>query len=286
MTLLALAPAAAVAQSNPILLVVEPELDLDADILREGLARDLERAVVVEGDAPSRLEVRAVDGRVVLRYEEGDSARERRVELPDDPAEATATVLLIASNLVRDPTLELIAPESDGSPDAEEPSPSFAVRHPFRLNFGALVGAASTPVGTRGYWHLGMDLVGTVHPNLAVGVTRISLGFGASSIDGFIFSLQGTPTLELFGFVDPHVQVFAQLGVALQGRAQTASREGFVQVAPYLGGGTRIFPNDWFSIGVEIGLHLIATDSFLMGDVALPQGSLAGSAGLSANWHF
>src|SRR5690606_9986892 len=122
--------------------------------------------------------------------------------------------------------------------------------------------------------------------NVSLGVSHLSFGLGFSSIESFVFSLQGTPTLELGAFVDRHVQVYAQLGVALQGRSQTAFREGYFQVAPFVGAGARFFAIEWLSISLEIGLHVVATDAFIMGSTSLPQGAVAGSGALGVSWHF
>jgi len=138
----------------------------------------------------------------------------------------------------------------------------------------------------QGYWYIGMGFLGTVHPNIRIGLSRVSIGLGASSVEGFMFSLQGTPTFELFAFVDPHVDLFAQIGVALQGQGQTALHDGIFQVAPFLGAGARFWLTDWLSLGVELGLHLVATDTFSMGGVSLPQSSVAGSLELTAGFHF
>ena len=304
---LALAHVPRASAQVPLVLTVDPAVPVSPTALRDGLARDLGRVVELADAGPVHLAIAMRDGAAELAYADAEATRSRRVVLPDDRGEATATLTLIASNLVRDPTVQLVgppiaqasaslaAPVTDAAeaepavepiPPPAEPAPSFAEQHPFELGVGLLGGAASTPSGVQGYGYFGIELMGTIHPNLRIGVTRLSLGLGFSSSESFLFSLQGTPTLELFAFVDRHVEVFAQLGVALQGRAQTAFREGFFQVAPFLGAGVRFWLTDWLTIGVEIGLHVIATDSFVMGSVALPQGSIAGSGGLSVGFHY
>lgn len=296
--LLMVGPTGSALAEDALALYVDPALALDVEALRAGLAADLGYEVAVSDADAARLTVTSHEGGAELRYEDEGAARVRRVELPADRAEAGATLVLIAANLVRDPTDQLVgaAPEPEPvvpEPPAEElapvpeaPAPSFAVQNPFRLSLGILAGAASTPSGVAGYWYLGLDLMGAVHPNIAIGITRLSFGLGFSSVESFVFSLQGTPTLEVSAFVDPHVQVYGQVGVALQGRAQTAFREGYFQVAPFVGGGVRFWANEWITIGLEIGLHVVATDAFLMGDVALPQGSVAGSGALNVGFHF
>jgi len=62
-------------------------------------------------------------------------------------------------------------------------------------------------------------------------------------------------------------------------------REGIFQVAPFLGGGVRFWIADWFSLGVALGLHLVLTDAYRMGSIELPQWSLPGTLGLSAEFH-
>lgn len=293
--LLIQAPAALASAEDALGLYVDPTLDAEA--LRAGLATDLGYDVELTASGAARLSIILHETGAEIAYADDDGTRVRRVELPADHGEHTVFLVLIAANLARDPTEQLVgtSPETplEVEPEAEysapvpaEPASSFAVQNPFRLSVGLLAGAASTPPGVTGYWYLGADLMGTVHPNLSLGITRLSIGLGFSSVESFVFSLQGTPTLELFAFVDPHVQVYGQLGVALQGRARTALREGHFQVAPFVGGGVRFWATDWLSIGPEIGLHVVATDAFLMGDLALPQGSVAGSGALNVGFHF
>jgi len=293
------APPRSASAEDVLALYVDPALALDVEGLRAGLAADLGYEVTFADEGAARLSIASREGGAELRYEDDGAARVRRVELPADPAEAGATLVLIGANLVRDPTDQLVGaapeaapavpepPREEVAPETPEPPvPSFAVQNPFRLSLGILAGAASTRSGVSGYWYLGLDLMGTVHPNISIGITRLSFGFGFSSVESFIFSLQGTPTLEVSAFVDPHVQAYGQIGVALQGRAQTAFREGYFQVAPFVGGGVRFWANDWITIGLEIGLDVVATDAFLMGEVELPQGSVAGSGALNVGFHF
>lgn len=286
-------PAAAHAD-EPLTVALDADVPVDADAFRDGLAADLDEVVRLGDPSAARLRIAMREDEVELSYRDGAASRTRRVALPADRGEATASLVLIASNLVRDPTDAMIAAPAPAPPPGEVSAPAvplaepldLASRRPFRLGLGLLGGAASTATGVEGYGYFGVDLMGTVHPHLAVGVTRLSLGPGFSNIESFIFSLQGTPTLEAFVFVDPRVQLYAQVGVALQGRAQTNAREGHFQAAAFVGAGARFWLTDWLTIGVEIGLHVVATDAFVMGNVALPQGSIAGSGGVSLGFSF
>ena len=302
LTCLCLSAATTARAQAPLRAYVAAEVPVAAEAVRAGLARDLGRPVELVDAATAELAIRMAGGEAELRYDADGGARTRAVTLPTDRDDATATLVLIAANLVRDPTEQLVAPAATPTPPApvagppplaappiatgEKPAPAnLALARPFQLGLGILGGAASTASGVQGYWYLGMDILGTIAPGVRLGVTRLSVGLGFSNVESFIFSLQGTPTLELFAFVDPRVQVYGQVGVALQGRAQTAVREGLFQVAGFLGGGVRFWLTDWFTLGAQIGLHVVATDAFLMGDVALPQGSVAGSAGLTVGFH-
>ncbi len=227
LTCLCLSAATTARAQAPLRAYVAAEVPVAAEAVRAGLARDLGRPVELVDAATAELAIRMAGGEAELRYDADGGARTRAVTLPTDRDDATATLVLIAANLVRDPTEQLVAPAATPTPPApvagppplaappiatgEKPAPAnLALARPFQLGLGILGGAASTASGVQGYWYLGMDILGTIAPGVRLGVTRLSVGLGFSNVESFIFSLQGTPTLELFAFVDPRVQVYGQ----------------------------------------------------------------------------
>ncbi|MFK7984470.1 MAG: hypothetical protein AB8I08_00435 [Sandaracinaceae bacterium] len=303
-----LASSASIASAQPLHVTVE---GLDAAAFARALAAELERPVEVRDQAVSsphlRIEV-AEDGvaTLELRTEEG-ALRQRVVAAGQDADEALRLLLLVASNLVRDPAEGLIgaAPESSpvSTPDAlpepprgiptpalEIPGPSedpvsFAERHPLRLGAAGMLGLHNAGGQVSPFGAYGLSLFGVVHPNLAVGVTQLNLGWGVSSFEGLILDFSGTPSLELAAFVDPHVQVYGQAGVTLQFRTQTSIGEDIFQVAPRIAGGVRMWATEWFSVSVELGVSVVATDALRISGVNLPQGTMPGTLGLAAEFH-
>lgn len=310
-----LAGSASVASAQSLHVTLE---GLDAAAFARALSAELARPVElgeaseamphlrieVDTDGVASLELRAADGAV----------RRRVVAAGEDPDEALRLVLLVASNLVRDPAEGLIrtpshatgepddvasepgsvppAPQPLGSPqlpstaEAEQPDvPSFAEAHPLRLGVAGMLGVHNNDGQASPFGQYGLSLFGTVHPNLAVGVTQLMIGGGVSSFDGLILDVSGTPSLEVSAFVDPHIQIYGQAGVTLQFRSQTSFREDVFQVAPRIAGGVRFWAADWFSVSVELGVSLVATDAFRVSGVDLGQGSTPGTLGLAAEFH-
>lgn len=264
---------------------------IDGERLRAALERELGRRVVLgrAGTPQLSVSVRA-DGRGSLRYVAADGTRRRRdVQLPADRGERLRELTLFASNLVRDQTSDLIAPPPGSEPAAVERAGNLALERPFHLGLSGSFGLTAREMGgasnVQVFGAYGLLLSGTVDRMVSVGVTRLAVGAGFSSLEGAIFSLEMTPMVELFGFPDPRVQVYGQLGLAVQGRTQTSFREEILQLAPFLGGGVRFWIADWFSLGLELGLHLVLTDAYRMGSAVLPQWSLPGTLGSSVAFH-
>jgi hypothetical protein len=315
-----LLPSAAFAQQASIRLELEPSAasHLDVEATVESLTRELDAPVVREGDARVTIAAHMLEGsRIEIVFIGPDERRARTVDLPSDRAEATRIVVLIAANLARDqiadllsssgPSAELAAPETPSAvlaapaaPAVREPPVAppasrvrvqplddrpFAVRRP--LHLGLAIGGGAAPVDDRaeGFFDFGLGLSYQVDPHVAIGVTQFSIGLGFSSVESFLFALHMTPFVELSGFLDRHVQAYARVGLLVEGRSETALSEGWFQTAPYAGGGVRFWITDWFSLGIEIGVHLVVTNELLLGSVRLPQWSVPGTASVTMDFH-
>ncbi|MCB9594532.1 MAG: hypothetical protein H6719_17500 [Sandaracinaceae bacterium] len=297
-----LAPSAALGQD--LHLVLEGVADPAA--LGEALAEDLGRPVSVTDEVPPVLRVTVVgDGTAVLRYTDEDGAvRERTAELTADPEAALRELALLGSNLVRDQASALIADAVVEAPVAAVPDPptpvepvvveptvvlpepeSFALAHPLRLGMEAIFGLQVRDPSVEPLFDWGLSIFGTVHEALAIGLTRVNVSGGYSSIEGSLFALSGAPAVEGFLFPDRYVQLYGQVGVSLQGRTPTNLRVGEFQAAPFLAAGARFWIAPWFTLGVQLAVHVTLTDGFRMGGLDLPQWSTPGTLGLSAEFH-
>jgi len=169
------------------------------------------------------------------------------------------------------------------SASAQDPAQSFAVQSPFSF-FGEgalhldLHGAE--PVVMHG---LGVGLQYQLHPNLAVGVR--SIGFGVSDSGAQTSArLQANPYVELAGFVDPHVQLFVQLGSTLAAGTESPFLGPYLDVWLSARAGVRFWLTDWLTIGVELGFDLQLTDqraAWLPG-----RGAITPYVGLTVGFHF
>ncbi len=279
------------AQEEPIRLEVEGPVD--ASVLVDALAQDLGASVVLEGNVPRVLRIRVdANGRAELTWSEPeDVERTREVELPVDPNERVQVLVLIGANLVRDPTRSLIAPEEAAPPAETETTPpeshesNLALARPFHLGASIIAGASSIDGEVSAFGYYGLDMSYTIDRHVTLGIGRLSIGGGFSSVESFILGVQATPYVEVFAFPDPRLQVYGQVGIALQGRT-SAINAGYFQSAAFLGAGLRWWPLDWMSVGLEIGVHLVMTDAFLMWTTPLPQLSVVGTVGLGVQFHF
>lgn len=174
--------------------------------------------------------------------------------------------------------------------DVPEPPPAnFALARPLHLGLGGFGGIAIVPEpsGTElvgwGWW--GHALTVTVHDFVSLGVTRTGFGFGYSSIEGPVLTFDVTPMVELFDFVDPHVQLYTQLGATLQGRSETEVDEAAFQASGFLAVGARFWATEWFSIAVDVGANLTLTRDYFLAGHPLPRWSVPLSLGLALEWH-
>ena len=248
--------------------------------------------------------------RVAVTRQEGTPIA-RLVELPTDASERVETLAILATNLLRDESAELLAmlrrptepalayappepappvimlveetpdaalvmPESVAPPpqeeaEAPEASPPF-LRMGLSGHFGSVPHGSNFEVDVIA----GLELTWTAPEWLALGVREINVGAISNSSDVHV---NFAPFAELGVSIDV-LTLYGQLGAHLQ-----VGSDARVGVAPMtvIGARFRLIPE--FSIGVETALRVIATDSFETSLYALPQGALPWTGGLSLLFH-
>jgi hypothetical protein len=201
------------------------------------------------------------------------------------PLGGAALVLLFVPGVAyaQTPHLELDAPTlGEAAPD---PPADFAEARPFTLELAHGFGGVPVRANAEPTFSFGMGLSYRVHEHVALGVGSILIGFGGSS-DGPYVSVRALPHVELFAFVDPRVQLYAQIGARIFGDTSTSFAPGGVDVALAARAGARFWLTEFLTIGVEIGIDVVLTESMRFGSSYLPQGSVVGNVGLTLGFHF
>jgi hypothetical protein len=162
---------------------------------------------------------------------------------------------------------------------------------PIEIGVSAIGGVEAhtrqSPVPVDGMLSFGADLLGSIVPGFAIGVTRLGVGFGYSSIDGPLFDIGGTPTIELSFFVGAHTQLLMQLGAALGISTATASHPiGFNAAATGILG-ARWWLGNLISLALLVGVDVGLTNPGLRFWFAGPlgQGEPAAFLGLQLGFH-
>lgn len=287
----ALAAEPAPATTEPALrMEVDDDAALDVPAIAQALTSELDVAVILEGDAPARVSVRAQGpGTIAIVYEGDDGARrERVVELPPESAESTRIVVLLVSNLARDQVGALgLAPVVEEAAPAETPAPVRTWRDPQDrpFHFGvAVTGGAAALDELAPFVAFGLETGWRVTPHFAFGVTGISVSGGGSTSGGKpVVQVNGTPYAELSGWVGSRVEPFGRAGVMIRGN--NADDGGF-GAAPTLGGGARFYANRMIALGLEADARLVVTEGFQINEARLPLGSVLGTVGFSTTFHF
>lgn len=165
------------------------------------------------------------------------------------------------------------------APEGDEPEPAF-VLHPVSLGLSGLVGTHDGTNGLAPTWTAGLDVGFRLHDLVALGVRRVTAAATAQGRDQWAIGL--SPYVELAGRVAERVELYGQLGAALEVRAGFGTGVG---VAPFTGGGVRFFVADLFSIAVEGAAHVPVTDTFLLGHEVFPLGAVILQGGLALAFH-
>jgi hypothetical protein len=136
------------------------------------------------------------------------------------------------------------------------------VYRPFQLGVSAIAGAQihtqARGTDVDGVMRFGVDLLGTITPGFAIGVTRVGVGY--SPIDGALFSIGATPTLELSFFATAHAQLLLQAGATIAVNTSTLSQPLGVNVAATAVLGIRWWLGNLLSLGLLVGADVGLTN--------------------------
>lgn len=179
------------------------------------------------------------------------------------------------------PSLALGVPSSEA---ARSPEPDYAALHPFALEVEH--GLTLTPNTTLslGSFSFQLRLSYRIADHVALGIGDFGFFFGSDSSGNVFFGASATPYVEAFTFVDPHVQLFTDVGAHIIVRTDTPWASGGVDVAIDLRSGVRFWIRDWLTIGLELGLSVVATDTYSYAPVS--RGALIGYFGTTVGFHF
>jgi hypothetical protein len=294
--------------------------------LARDLGVAVDPGVTIDADAasaPATIRVRVTaEGAVEIAFLHADGERRRSVEIPADASEAARVVVLIAANLAREEAsglltaltpspVEIVEERIEADPGAlADPTvapPRRRARRPPAtrgMHFGIVhrAGAAvarladiggPSPLlatGAGGFFQLGLEFQLAITPLISIGITdftgSIALSGGTGRGEQWLFSLGMTPYAELGGFVDERVQLYGRAGIAGQAWSYTSDP---LQAALYAAAGIRFFVADNFSIGLELAVNVVLSDSYLIGNlpgIRIPQWSTPGSGAVTTSWHF
>lgn len=198
------------------------------------------------------------------------------------------------------------APDADCAPESEdEAAPELEVQEqapadasavegpltprPFHLGLSALVGTVDAPHGIDPTWMSGLDVGLRVTPRedafffVDVSLRRLTLG-AAGTLAGERWQVGGSPAVSVGGRVLERLEIYAEAGAAIQNRfgGQAGSAIG---LAPFAGGGVRVYLFDWLSLAVEGAAHVVATHGFLLRKHVFPQASAFFQGGLALAFH-
>lgn len=304
MNLLLLLLPSAFAAAPTLRVEVDAAAPVDVPALAAALGEELDTTVVLDGDAPARVVVRAEGGgTITVVYEADDGARrERLVDLPREPEESTRTVVLIASNLARDQVgafdpreaapvetaavepvrvetvpVEIVPAETVGAAPAGSVATVTRRREPddrhFHFGTNMIFGALPEQVDRDLLMLVGFETGGRITRNFSFGVTRASFLDLAYESDGAgVLRLNGTPYAQVSGWLGERVEPFGRVGVAIRGvEARDEKTDPWFEAAPYAGGGLRYYPARYLGVGFELGANVVASDTFTLYGEALPR---------------
>ncbi len=287
---------------------VAAETGLEVHRASEPSAQGATLHIRLEGDLRVALVLARPDG----------SHMERVADLPNDASERAETLAILAVNMFRDESAELLAllrptpseagraaaeppgesvsegeheseSESDGDGDGDSasagppiptPAPS---RDPFlRLGLAGALGSVPRAGGAAIDFIAGLEISWTPLPYFAVGLRDVG---GGSTVRGSASHVDSSPFAEL-GLVLSFVSLYADLGAHVQlvfdGLHDGVSGVG---VAPFVVLGIRFRLAPEVSLGVETALRVVATDSFFTGAYQLPQLAVPWTGGLALLFH-
>jgi hypothetical protein len=314
LVVVAAARAAPAAARAPLILVVQTDAAkrVPPVELAERLERDLSIPVLVQS-TPNKA-ARGVltitwderGRRLLLTYHDGCGDEMSRV-LGDAPEHRTSVdmIALVAANLVRNETDELLAELAHQRSSAEPPDrdtsevvlklaadssstdnvvvtrprtrpSSRATTHPW--SFGTLTYLSSRsaePVYSPGN---GFYVSRTFSKHFSLGLTDIMVLPNEGQT-----VLSGGPYAEGFWFARDWLQLFGQLAIPLQGR-WGSGRSAF-GAQPFFAGGLRFWIGGRVSIAAAVRVAVVASSAFAAPPTELVQGTVSAGGGLELGFH-
>lgn len=278
-------------------------------------ALELAGVTLVEGEAAPEawwlvIEMPEPEAARVTLHRAGSDPIERQVAVPDHLAERTEALAIVAANLLRDESAELLAllapppaettpepaetleppvettaPVETADPSAELGNPVAPDRPPgppwLRLGLAAHLTSVPAGGGTEADVFYGVEIAWTAPELLAVGVRDIAAG-GLPGRDGA--HIDASPFAELAWTLD-FFSLYGQVGAHLQVIIEQADGDAHMGVAAFADVGARFRLDPVFSLGIETMLRLVATEELSTSAHQLPQLSLPWSAGITAQFH-
>ncbi len=160
-----------------------------------------------------------------------------------------------------------------------------ATSRPVHIGRSGSFGTVPEPAGEYGVLIPGeLQLGYTVGRNVTVGLSGLSLAT-ADTVGGTRWAMSGGPYVEAFTFWGDRFQPYAQIGLPLQVRFE-GNEDTELGLAPYASAGARMWLADFFTLGAETRVQIVATDHFLLQERVLPELAVPWTAGLTANFHF
>jgi hypothetical protein len=138
-----------------------------------------------------------------------------------------------------------------------------------------------------GFASLGLDVLGTLVPGFALGFTRAGVQFGYADLEGPLFGVEATPTIELSFFPSSDAQLFLQIGATVAFSTATKLRPMGFDAAVTSAIGARFWLGNTFTFGILIGSQIGATNPGVRQWFAGPLGiaELSFFAGLELGWN-
>jgi hypothetical protein len=240
-------PAAAVT----LLLELDGEPRIGAERLREMLASELDRPVVLEPDAEGgTLDVQQSGARALVYFETAAGQRTgRSLELPTDPEQAARAIALLAENLMQDASPYLAAVDGEAANADAEPSATPAAATdscpgasvlPVGMDFIPYLGTSSTEAGRSSGRNFSFGLVGAMYE----GVDGLALS-GTANID-----TRSACGIELAGVAN--ITLGSVAGLQLAGVANVAAEVRGAQISGTLNIATK-------TTGLQLGAIDITT---------------------------
>jgi len=153
--------------------------------------------------------------------------------------------------------LAALALSGAGGAEAQGTSAWWAAQRPWWVGFAAGAGPSEDGYDVQWSGVGGFDLFHDVSEEMAVGLARLGVGFGYSSIEGELLSITGTPALQLGIYPYGRLQLYAQHGIAFSLAKETDIRPRRHGIALSSAIGMRVWLSCRWTLGVQSGGEVV-----------------------------